>query len=261
MNKYLRISGLSSHVLLTLLLVVASGQTAVIVLFANPGASSSVAIPISVFSRQMLPVIVTALVSLIGSFPLSLRDTSRMVMERRLLPLLFLSYTLCGIKVIPLHSLATSSTLVGASTIAVIHQAALLFSTFIVLTIGLFQQGINMFKIGHLIFIGALACLLLALISPVSANTLQAVHTGTFSSLPVTLANILMAMIAILCYIAIFLHEKTRHNAIRCGGFILLITGSLLMATFSTGIVQFFGTIAYAAGVFMVSPVLHPDRM
>ena len=40
-----------------------------------------------------------------------------------------------------------------------------------------------------------------------------------------------------------------------------LVGAILLMATFSGGIVQFFGTIAYAAGVFMVSPVLHPDRM
>ncbi|MDX9934753.1 MAG: hypothetical protein RBS30_07105, partial [Sphaerochaetaceae bacterium] len=230
MNKYLRITGLALHTFLSISLVVLAGQASLRLLFANPGAGTTAPVPLQVFGRELLPALIIALISLAGSFSIALKDTSRMVMERRMLPLLFLTHTLCFVKIIPIYSLLVPVSIISFSTVAVLYQFALVFSAFLVFAIGLFQQGSNMFKSGQLVFIGAFASLLLAALADVSANSKEVIVSGAIASSAVLMISALLQMIAIGSFIVIFLKEKTRHNALRCGGFILMILANMGIA-------------------------------
>ena len=246
---------------LAIILILMMGQSSLTLLFANPGAGKTGPVPLEVFGRILVPVLVITLISLAGSIPISLKDTSRMVMERRLLPLLLLSYTLCQIKIIPLYSLMNPVYTIDLTTSAIIYQFALIFSAFLVFTIGLFQQGINMFKVGNMITIGALASLLLATMAQTTISTTEAIISGSLASPLVMIFSQLLQLIAIGSFISIFFREKTRHNALRCGGFILMIVSNMAMAVdIATGW-KILGLIGYATGVLLVSPILQTERM
>jgi hypothetical protein len=71
----------------------------------------------------------------------------------------------------------------------------------------------------------------------------------------------LLQMIAIGCFIVIFLKEKTRHNALRCGGFILMILANMGIAVSIASGWKILALVCYAAGVLLVSPILQGERM
>lgn len=261
MSKYLRIACISTHTALTIILTIFVGQASLAVLFANRTIGTSQSVSGSVFGQLLLPALLVSIISLIGSFPISLKDTSRMVMERRLLPLIFLTSALSGINILPLHSMLVSNMIFSPTVVAVLYQFSLLFFVYLILVIALFQQGVNMLKFGQLITIGALGCLLLAALSPVSASVAHNVVSGRFASTPVLFAVQIIGIIAIACFVAIFVKEKTRHNALRCGGFISLTLAILgLSSQFGTA-VKLLGIVIFAVGVLLVSPIFQSDRL
>lgn len=177
MNKYLRLLGLAAHSLITiglLILIVRSGILVVVTY--TPALESQGDQLEGILPLILIPAFLHALVSLVGAIPLYLRTESRNEVEKRILLLLLFFLSLGNVKAIAIHTFLTHSMVVPNSILSTLMVFSSVFTTYLLLITGLFQQGVNTNKSHQFIMIGVSLSLIISLGVPVSVNTLSLIH-------------------------------------------------------------------------------------
>lgn len=261
MNRFLRGFSLVGQLLFTVLMIVLTTRVVLMATLAFPGGGVTFTVTLQHVLNAAFPALLIALASLIASLPLLFRNTSNMLLERRVFPFLLFLYSLSGLKFIQLYFLLRSFTPISPQAIAVAYQWAFLLSTLLAMLIGLFQRGFNLIRPTMAISLAAVSALYISYLSSPMASASQVTTYGVSLSKPLAIATAVAALIAVICFLAILQEEKTRHNIFRSVGFILLIVSGYLLFLPLPSIATIVATIAYIGGIFMVSPLFHSNRM
>lgn len=261
MNRFLRGFSLVGHLLFVALMVVLTTRVVLMATLANPGGAVTFTVTLQQVLNAAFPALLVAIASLVAAFPLIFRNTSNMLLERRVFPLLLLLYTFNGIKLIQLYFLIQSFTPISPRALAIVYQWAFLLSALLAMLIGLFQRGFNLMRPTMAIFLATTSSLFVSVLSSPVANAALITTYGVSLSKPLAVATAVAALIAVICFLAILQEERTRHNIFRCLGFMLLIISGYLLFLPLPLIATSVATVAYISGIFMVSPLLHSNRM
>ncbi len=255
MNRFLRLTGLTVHSLLSIGLLVLLVRSSLVILFFHSTQAAGVVSQDNLFSRIILPSIFHVSVSFIGAIPLYLMTDSRNEVQKKLLLLLLFALSFSNLHIEPLHAALTSNILLNPSMVRTALLFTDIFIAYLFLIAGLFQQGINANKFGQFIRIGAAMSLLIAMFIPSAGRAMYYVNVRTIyaSEIPWVLNTI--GIISCFNFALIYIKERTRHNLIHCGGFILLIIGHLLGKISWSQTLAIIGIVSYIAGVLLVSPI------
>jgi len=255
MNRLLRLTGLTVHSLLSIGLLVLLIRSSLVLLFSRSTQIPGIVSQNAVFSMILLPSIFHVTVSFIGAIPLYVMKDSRNEVQKKLLLILLLALTFSNLHVEPLHAALTSNIIIKASLVRTVLLFSDIFVAYLLLIAGLFQQGINANKFGQFIRIGAAMSLLIAMFIPSSSGTIDFLTTKALYNLDIFWILRTVGIISCFNFALIYSRERTRHNLIHCGGFILLIIGHLLIEARWNSTPTIIGIILYIAGVLLVSPI------
>lgn len=208
--------------------------------------------PVVVVLKYFLPATLHIIVSMVAAVLLCLFYRANTGAEAQLLPTLFLMITLSNIKVMPLYTSITHIMLLSPYSLSLIYHFATLFTAYLLVGSGLFQQGISSSKLTQYIVLGAILSVFLTILTPVSLNTVQFLTEISFTD--GMFANIIyiLELLAITNFAIVAIREKNRHNTGRCIAFILLILGNSLLNNFQQIVMNALGLVFYIAGVVML---------
>jgi hypothetical protein len=256
MNKHLRLIGLTAHSLITIGLLVVIFRSGLLVLVASASIVESRGVPLDgILSLILIPAFFHAIFTLVGAIPLYLRKESRNEVEKKILLLLMFFLSLGNVKTLAIHTFLTHSLVLQNSNLSMIMVFSSVFTTYLLLITGLFQQGVNTNKFQQFIMIGASLCLIISLAVPLSVNTNSFMTGPSISNTTLVWTLRLINILSCFNFAMIYLQERTQHNFIRCGGFILLILGQMCIDAKPRPIIVLLGMIFYIAGILLVSPL------
>lgn len=197
----------------------------------------------------LLPSLIHLWVALIAALLLCFFYRANIGAEARVLPLLFLVISLGNIKILPLYHSITHIFILNPFAISVLYHFSLLFSSFLFLASGLFQQTINPTKLSQYSIVAAASALFLSMIVPVSANSPSFLFEASVTDSLFLGICILINVLAILTFIiAIFEEQFSRQTFVRCLSFILMIAGNSLVAISQSTLFNILGLLFYVAG-------------
>jgi hypothetical protein len=215
-------------------------------------------IPSQGIQRPKIPYIIPSLLhvilSFIGMIPaLFLPETSRNEIERKLMPLMYIGITLTNIPFLVYITVLHG----GVSNLVLparIYLFAVLYSFMLMLFMGLFHLGINTSKITQFTLLGAAGCMLIVIMAPlsISAHPLEPnrwITDNTFSLLP-----LMMSVLAVFNYVALYIREKTQHILFRSGSISLVIIGHFLYLSRINTATVWIGILLFAAGIVIGIP-------
>lgn len=208
--------------------------------------------PVLVVLKYFLPATLHIIVSMVAAVLLCLFYRANTGAEAQLLPALFLMITLGNIKVMPLYTSITHIMFLSPYVLSLIFHFATLFTAYLLVGSGLFQQGISSSKLSYYIILGAILSAFLTYLTPVSLNTAQFLTEASLTDRSFSSIIYLLEILAVLNFIVVALREKNRHNTGRCIAFILLILGNSLLSNFQTIVMNALGLVFYIAGVTML---------
>ncbi len=256
MNKYLRLVGLAAHTLITIGLLLVIVRSGLLVIIARPPNPEGWKVPLDgMLSLILFPAFLHALVSLIGAVPLYLRKESRNEVEKKILLLLLFFLTVGNVKTLSLHTFLTHGFVVPNSLVSTSMVFSSVFTTYLLLITGLFQQGVNTNKFQQFIMIGLSVSLIVSLAVPLSVNTKGFMAGPSITYTPLVWALRLINILSCFNFAAIYVKERTQHNLMRCGGFILLILGQMCIDGRPNPFFVILGLVFYIAGILLVSPL------
>lgn len=240
---------------LSALLLVAASHAALWLLLPSPLTVSAVSSFEHVAWQQILfPSIVHLVISCIGAVPpLFLPQNSRNEVERRLLPLLFFAFALSDVPIFVISSLFGTFSFLPFSVISRVYVFSLLFSTLLLLFSALFHLGINTSKLSQFILLGLVIALLIASLVPLSVAGFPLQINQWISGPLFIILLAILNIISCVNYMIIYFRERSRHNLLRCGGFVFLSVANILLMTRSGLYAIWTGVLFYAAGVLLVS--------
>ena len=203
----------------------------------------------------LLPTFLHIILSFIGMVPaLYLPATSKNEIERVLMPPMYLSMTLTNIPVI-VHAMAYREMgLIGMNPVARIYVFAILFTTILLLFMGLFHLGINTSKIFQFTLLAALGCILIAVMVPLSVAMNPMDQTMWITDRQFFLIPLLVGVIAGFNYLAIYLRERLQHSLFQSISIILIISGYLLNVSRMSGPMVWLGIIFFGIGIVIGIP-------
>lgn len=203
-----------------------------------------------IYSRShLIPSLIHLWVALIAALLLCFFYRANIGAEARVLPMLFLMISLGNVKILPLYQELSKILLFSPYIISVLYHFALLFSSFLFLASGMFQQTINLTKLGQYSFVGAACTLLLSIMVPTSTNSPSFLREASITD-PLFLGiTILINALAVITFlIAMFEDHFSRQNFARCLAFILMIAGNAMVTISQNTIYNSIGLVLYVAG-------------
>ena len=261
MNRFLRIAGLLAQIFLSVFLLIVLVRSIFAAAFTGP---RSFSVPVD--SKEMLityflPALFHIVISLAGSISWYFLDTSPNDVEKKTLPLLLLVLTLTNIKILPLHTAFTGALVLSFSFVARVYLFSLLFGNFLLLAVGLFEQGFNTIKLGQSFIVGASVSLLISLLAPISVNTVSFMTAPSLTNTTLLWVIRSLGLLGCINFVVIYFKEQTRHNLIRCGAYILFILGNMLLQTHGNLPFPLIGVVFHAVGVVLLTPLGRSYRM
>ena len=204
---------------------------------------------------SMVPTLLHIILSFVGMVPsLYLPDTSRNEIERRLLPPLFITITAIDISVVATFMFLTGVGSIGFTAIGRIHLFSILFSSTILLLIGLFHIGINTGKLLQFTLLSASGCLLIASLVPLSVAMYPMETSKWYADRQFLWVPAIMGVVSIVNYISLYLREQTQHNLFRSVSFTCIIVGNILYLTTLNAFFLWLGIALYGIGILLGIP-------
>lgn len=154
--------------------------------------------------------------------------TSRNEIERDLMPPLFICMALTDIPIVMYLISSGFLTISCISCVARIAIFAVLFSGVLMVYLGLFHLGINTGKIIPFTLLGAAGSLLISTTVPLSIALHPFEPSQWVTNQQLFFLPLLLGMLAIFNYIALYIRERTKHIMFRGLSISLVIVGHLL---------------------------------
>ena len=204
-------------------------------------------------TTHFIPSLIHLWITLTAALLLCVFYRANIGAEARFLPLLFLMISLGNVKVLPLYQAITHFTVLSPYAVGVTYHFSFLFTTFLFLASGLFQQNTSPIKLGQYSFVGAASALFLAMITPISTNSAAFLKEASITNNLFLGVCILVNLLAILTFfIAIFEENKSRQTIARCIAFILMIAGNTMVTITQDSLLNLLGLFLYIAGTTLL---------
>jgi len=256
MNKYLRLAGLAAHSLITIGLLLVIVRSGIVVIIARPPSTEGWLVPIDgLLPLILFPAFFHTFVSFVGAIPLYVRKESRNEVEKNILLLLMFFLAIGNVKTLTIHTFLTHGFVVPNSLVAILMVFSSVFTTYLLLITGLFQQGVNANKLQQFIMIGVSISLIVSIAVPLSVNSNDFMAAPSVGNTTLAWTLRLINILSCFNFAAIYLKERTQHNLIRCSGFILLILGQMCIDGRPNLVFVIIGLVFYVAGILLVSPL------
>jgi hypothetical protein len=215
----------------------------------------------STAQSHLLPSLLHLWVALIAALLLCFFYRANIGAEARVLPLLLLTISLGNVKILPAYQALTQIFIISPMAISIIYHFSLLFSSFLFLASGIFQQTINPVKLWQYSFFGAASALLLSILVPVSVNSPSYLWEAKVTNRLFLGICILINVLAVATFLIIMFEEHfSRQNFSRCLSFILMIVGNAMVTISQNTLFNFLGLALYVAGtstLIMVTRTYH----
>lgn len=206
-------------------------------------------------SSYLFPTLFHIILSFIGMIPaLYLPATSRNEIERKLLPPMYLCMTLTNVPVIAQVITFNGMGMIGLTTIARIHVFAMLFTSILLLFLGLFHLGINTGKIYQFTILAALGCLLITVLVPVTVSMYPMSPGRWISDRQFFLLPLILGILAAFNYVALYLREPSYQTLFKSGSLMLIIFGHVLYQLRLNPATVWIGILLLACGIFIGIP-------
>jgi hypothetical protein len=203
-------------------------------------------------SGYLVPTLLHLVLSFVGMIPaLYLPATSRNDIERKLMPPMYITMTLMDIQVLLHLEIIGIFGYLGPTAIAKIHLFSLLFSSLMLLFIGMFHLGINTSRIFRYSLLAALGCVLFTLFVPLQVAVYPLERSLWVTDGKFLLVPILLGGIAIFNYVALLSRERTQYTVFRSASLMAITLGNLLYIDPHT---TWLGILLFAIGIAMGIP-------
>jgi len=173
--------------------------------------------------------------------------------ETHFLPLLFCMICLGNVKILPLYYHLSHIMILSPYWIGILYHFSFLFSSFLFLASGLFQQTLNPLRLGQYAFMGGTFSFLLALLVPMSTNTSSFLKEASITNNLFLGVSIMVSALAFLTFIiAIFEERGGRQIVGRYLSFMLMIAGNAMVTISQDILYNSIGLILYVVGTTLL---------
>ncbi len=208
---------------------------------------------LSVVLTHMIPSEIHLLVTLVAAILLCVFYRANVGAEAHFLPLLFLVICLGNVKILPLYYHLSHIMILSPYWIGILYHFAFLFSSFLFLASGLFQQTMNPLRLGQYAFVGGASTFLLAMLVPMSTNTSSFLKEASITNNLFMGVSIMVSALALLTFvITIFEERGGRQTVARCLSFMLMITGNVMVTISQDSIYNSIGLFLYISGATLL---------
>lgn len=208
---------------------------------------------LSLFLPHIIPSLAHLWITLVAALLLCVFYRANVGAEAHFLPLLFLVICLGNVKILPLYYNLSHIMILSPYLVGVLYHFAFLFSSFLFLASGLFQQTMNPIKLGQYAFVGGVFSFLLAMLVPMSTNTPSILKEMSITNSLFLNVSILVSVLAFLTFIiAIFEERGGRQIVSRCLSFMLMIVGNAMITISQDILYNTIGLALYAAGATLL---------
>ncbi|NBK21403.1 MAG: hypothetical protein EOM68_05205 [Spirochaetia bacterium] len=202
---------------------------------------------------HMLPSLVHLWITLVAALLLCVFYRANIGAEAHFLPLLFLVICLGNVKILPLYYHLSHIMILSPYWIGILYHFAFLFSSFLFLASGLFQQTLNPLRLGQYAFIGGTTTFLLAMLVPMSTNTYSFLKEASITNDLFLSLSILISALAVLTFlIALFEERGGRQIVGRCLSFMLMIIGNAMVTITQDILYNTIGLALYVTGATLL---------
>ncbi|MDT4762479.1 hypothetical protein [Sphaerochaeta sp. PS] len=202
---------------------------------------------------HLVPSLVHLWITLIAALLLCVFYRANIGAEARFLPLLFLMICLGNVKVLPLYQHLSHIMILSPYWTGIIYHFSFLFSTFLFLASGLFQQTMNPVRLGQYSFIGSAISLLLSMLVPISANSSSFLKEASITNTLFLGVTIMVSALAVITFIiAIYEENGSRQTVVRCLSFMLMIVGNATVTISQNPLYNAIGLALYVAGATLL---------
>lgn len=202
---------------------------------------------------HMLPSLVHLWITLVAALLLCVFYRANIGAEAHFLPLLFLVICLGNVKILPLYYHLSHIMILSPYWIGILYHFAFLFSSFLFLASGLFQQTLNPLRLGQYAFIGGTTTFLLAMLVPMSTNTYSFLKEASITNDLFLSVSILISALAVLTFlIALFEERGGRQIVGRCLSFMLMIIGNAMVTITQDILYNTVGLALYVTGATLL---------
>lgn len=207
----------------------------------------------SIVLNHMVPSLIHLWVTLVAAILLCVFYRANVGAEAHFLPLLFLMICLGNVKILPLYNNLSHIMILSPYWIGILYHFAFLFSSFLFLASGLFQQTLNPLRLGQYAFVGGASSLLLAMLVPMSTNTASFLKEASITNKLFLGVSVLMSVLALLTFIIAILEERGgRQIVTRCLSFMLMIVGNTMVTISQDILYNSIGLALYVAGTTLL---------
>ena len=208
---------------------------------------------LSLALNHMAPSLIHLWITLIAAILLCVFYRANIGAEAHFLPLLFLMICLGNVKILPLYYNLSHIMILSPHWIGILYHFAFLFSSFLFLASGLFQQTMNPLRLGQYAFMGGAMSLLLAMLVPMSTNTSSFLREASITNPLFLGVSIMISALAFLTFIiAIFEERGGRQIVVRCFAFMLMIAGNAMVTISQDILYNSIGLVLYVAGTTLL---------
>lgn len=202
---------------------------------------------------HLLPSLVHLWVTLVAATLLCVFYRANIGAEAHFLPLLFLVIGLGNIKILPLYYQLSHIMILSPYWIGILYHFSFLFSSFLFLASGLFQQTMNPLRLGQYSFIGGTSSFLLAMLVPMTTNNASFLKEANITNTLFLGVSILICALALLTFIiAIYEERGGRQTVARGLSFTLMIVGNVMLTINQDILYNSIGLALYIAGTTLL---------
>ncbi len=203
--------------------------------------------------HHMIPSLFHLWITLVAAILLCVFYRANIGAEAHFLPLLFLVICLGNVKILPLYYHLSHIMILSPYWIGILYHFAFLFSSFLFLASGLFQQTMNPLRLGQYAFVGGASTFLLAMLVPMSTNTSSFLKEASITNKLFLGVSIMISVFALLTFIITIFEERGgRHIVVRCLSFMLMITGNVMVTISQDILYNSIGLFLYVAGATLL---------
>ncbi len=208
---------------------------------------------LSVVLHHMVPSLIHLWITLVAAILLCIFYRATIGAEAHFLPLLFLMICLGNVKILALYYHLSHIMILSPYWIGILYHFSFLFSSFLFLASGLFQQTMNPLRLGQYAFVGGASTLLLSLMAPISTNTSSFLKEASITNNLFLGVSLLVSILAILTFIIIIFEERGGRQTIgRCFSFMLMILGNAMVTISQDILYNSIGLALYVAGTTLL---------
>jgi len=202
---------------------------------------------------HMVPSLVHLWITLVAAILLCVFYRSNIGAAAHFLHLLCLVICLGNVKIITLYYNLSHIMILSPYWIGILYHFAFIFSSFLFLASGLFQQTMNPLRLGQYAFIGGTSTFLLAMLVPMSTNTYSFLKEASITNNLFLGVTIMVSVLAVLTFIITIFEERGgRQTVARCLSFILMITGNAMVTISQDILYNSLGLALYVTGATLL---------